>query len=386
MTTVAPIPLRPLNRTRRRSSSVNAISDSSPTSSSSEFDPHHARWTRGSRPDGKRCKRSRTATQQQRDGSFAQPPSPLKHSQRPFPAPYEDAAFWDQPSPFSSRLPPLAPTFGFPAPPPDPSSLFSTSTTFTTSTTDFALPSSSSQRARYRHASAGSPSSTNTFPFQQPSPDSSPKPYSTTFDDSSFSSLHSSAPPSPPSASTTPPSPLAFGFTSAADVAAPLFLGTPLTSSAPSGMVLCDLDEDVPGTAAAEEEEDRKEAERLHHAAFEQLRKATQAEEEGFVERMRRWEVERAQDRARAVRDDSARLASGSADGGDEADDDELEVTLDHPPLDGRLRCAGAAKAPNPAGSVEVDELARRMRGGACELEDYALVREVQARSAAANA
>ncbi|GAA5896649.1 hypothetical protein JCM5296_004198 [Sporobolomyces johnsonii] len=377
MTTVAPIPLRPLNRTRRRSSSVNAISDSSPSSSSSEFDPQHPRWTRGNRPDGKRCKRTRTANQHQRDGSFAQPPSPLKHSQQPFPAPCEDAPFWDQPSPFSSRLPPLAPTFGFPAPP-----------TFATSTTDFALPSSSSHRARSRHASAGSPSSNNTFPFQQPSPDSSPKPYSTTFDDSSFSSLHSSAPPSPPSASTTPPSPLAFGFTGAANPAPPLFLSTALTSSAPTAMILCDLDENVPGAAAAEEEEeeDRKEAERLHRAAFEQLRKATQVEEEGFVDRLRRWEAERAQDRARAVRDESARLGSGSVDGGDEADDDEVEVTLDHPAPEGRLRCAGAAKVPNPVASAEVDELARRLRGGACELEDYALVREVQARSTAANA
>ncbi|GAA6011084.1 hypothetical protein JCM11491_005932 [Sporobolomyces phaffii] len=346
-----PLPLRPLNRTRRRSSSLSAIYTSSPELDHPtlvpDLHPHPHSHSHRKHP-----KRSRVTRN---------PPSPLKHS-RPSPpavAPPESEPEWTVPS----GLAPLAA-----AAPPPPS--------FTSSAFDFALPASASDPTTTRlprNRTVSSPSAATTTAAAaayEPS----------CFADSSFSSLASSSsststslPPSPPSAATSPPSPPTFGFLSSV-------VHHHHRTSSPDGMN-CDDDDD--GQV--------EEAERLYHVAFEQLRTATRRDEEGFVDRMRRWEEA---ERARIV--DQPALAYDDDELDDEADedvghgdaDDELELDLEFKvEVDG---FAPAAPVPLPlplplplrrsrVAEVELDDLAARMQAGACELEDFALVREVQA-------
>ena len=148
-------------------------------------------------------------------------------------------------------------------------------------------------------------------------------------------------------------------------------------------------------------------AESLHRAAFEQLRHATHAEGEGFVERMRRWETERSardalfglgggavmqqsrtSDLAPSIGSGHDRMSGGDDDDDDDNDDedlceddddDEIDILLD--PLDGDMLEFTPVRPPAQRVShAELDELAQRLRTGACEVEDYALVRDVQAR------
>lgn len=147
-------------------------------------------------------------------------------------------------------------------------------------------------------------------------------------------------------------------------------------------------------------------AESLHRAAFEQLRHATHTEGEGFVERMRRWETEksardalfglgggsvqsRVSDLAPSIGDDTSGGVGGDDNNYEEEDDnedlceddddDEIDILLD--PLDGdMLDFAPTRPPPQHVSHAELDELAQRLRTGACEVEDYALVRDVQAR------
>ena len=207
------------------------------------------------------------------------------------------------------------------------------------------------------------------------------------FDDSSFAS--DSPPDSLPSPSTSPDTSLGSSALLAACAAAappsssafalPLPLVPPPLRRATSctSPMQCDpaspLSTPLLSLARADE---LGEAERLHHVAFEQLRSATRDEEEHFVERMRRWEAARGDPFAAEPCDDDGLDVDDemSAD-----EDDEVELTLD---LGSSARSLHERHhdAP-PVSRTELDELARRLQAGACELEDYALVREVQARS-----
>lgn len=123
------------------------------------------------------------------------------------------------------------------------------------------------------------------------------------------------------------------------------------------------------------DDDDEVEAERLHKTAFEQLRSSTQADQESFVERMRRWEAEQS---TRAA-DESVEMlyeepdveGFGKAEGEEE---DEVELMLDLGSSQSHPRSLA------PVSGVEIDDLARRLAAGACELQDFSLVREVQAR------
>jgi len=130
---------------------------------------------------------------------------------------------------------------------------------------------------------------------------------------------------------------------------------------------------------------DEIEAERLHHVAFEQLRKTTKEDEEGFVDRMRRWELEHALESG--VMDDGFVSTSNGVEQEEEEDvqaddeEDELEFQVEvnfEPALE-----TGGRSWQRTSGVTELDfdDLARRMKSGACELEDYGLVREVQAKA-----
>ncbi|GAA5892033.1 hypothetical protein JCM6882_005669 [Rhodosporidiobolus microsporus] len=395
MLSAPPTPIRPPCRTRRRSSSFSTFSSSS---SPATDDPWtHSPTKRGSRPDGKRARRA----------DFRGGDSPLKQSQPLFaPIEYPEsaiAAFWTQPSPFSAApassctAMALAPH----APPPPPSTSTSTSL-FSATARDFSLPSAattSSSNAgwqRARHASAEStffaPSSISSSPGS-----SGGATHRLVFEDSSFSSSHSSrssassssfSPPhSLPSASTSPSSGL-FTFscaphsTSSATLPPPALrrassCHSPLFTPTSTAMVLDSLPsaaDEAQATAAVVQE-----AERLHHVAFEQLRSATRADGEGFVERMRRWEAEQQQgaEEMALEGDDDASEADDDADALDLCqDENEVELTLDL----GGFGVIGGGASPPAVSASELDDLARRLRGGACELEDFALVREVQAR------
>jgi hypothetical protein len=123
---------------------------------------------------------------------------------------------------------------------------------------------------------------------------------------------------------------------------------------------------------------DGVEAERLHKTAFEQLRTTTRADQEGFVERMRRWEAEQA---ARTA-DAGVEMRADEPDQEEELrvsevedeEEDDIELTLE-------LGSQTDRRSPPPVTNAELDELTRRLCAGACELEDFSIVREVQART-----
>ncbi|GAA5997335.1 uncharacterized protein JCM10292_000187 [Rhodotorula paludigena] len=386
MSTVHP---RPLCRTRRRSSSLSAILDDSSASPSSPDSPHraHAPWSRY-----RATKRTRTSTSGD-SPLLAKLASPLKQSQQAlFPPPQEepDTSFWAHPSPFALAPPPpatgAAPFSTFALPSQSPGTLFCTSAS------DFALPSvdfAASRTARARNASTES----TAFPSHISLSSSKGS-----FDDSSFSSLDSSPPHSVPSASTSPDfasalfSPSSSASTTAAAAsrppAAPPVLRRVSSCSSP---MLCDGSMAELGAAPPARCADALvgEAERLHHVAFEHLRESTRAHEAGFVERMRRWEQGREVHLGSSrPQPDEGSDATGLELGDEE---DEIEVMLDlgddapispsAPHAVAPTWQAAPLAPPPPVSRSELDELTRRLCAGACELEDYALVREVQARA-----
>ncbi|GAA5896923.1 uncharacterized protein JCM6883_007056 [Sporobolomyces salmoneus] len=354
--TTAPISLRPLNRTRRRSSSLSAIYSSPELESSPQL-----------RVDRKHSKRSRVTRN---------PPSPLKHSQHAVvPTTIHRAG--------NSEFTPLALTSNSP---------------FSCSAFDFSLPSTSSKS--FSTPPTALPRIPRTRTTSSPSHSSvsppSTTPYeSTTFVDLSFSSSHShspfssssSSPPSPPSAATSPPSPPNFGFL--------LSTARKLPLSEPEPEASFEISEDDESEVLGDEhsmkcdedqgegETELKEAERLYHVAFEQLRRTTREDEESFVDRMRRWEEsehqqskedERIPETAREEEEEDLQEAD------DEEDQDDLEFKVDVD-IDLDIELLGGTKQKQEARvtEFELDELTRRMKSGACELEDYGLVRQAQA-------
>ncbi|KPV78182.1 uncharacterized protein RHOBADRAFT_40726 [Rhodotorula graminis WP1] len=311
------------------------------------------------------------------------PPSPLKQSQPAlYPPPHESHLVWTHPHPFgpalavdpaSSSSP--STSFGAPQTPPR----------FCASAGAFALPGIDEATTTSRTERTRNPS-TESSSFPSHASLSSSK---GSFDDSSFAS--DSPPDSLPSPSTSPDTSLGSSALLAAAAAPPssssaFALPRPLVPPPLRRATSCTSPMQCDPAAAptpllvglANRDDDVDEAERLHHVAFEQLRSATRDEEEHFVERMRRWEAARGDPFAAEpvglldvdVDDEDEDLAL-DGDG-----DDEVEVMLD-------LGTAAPQRhLPPPAVSrAELDELARRLQAGACELEDYALVREVQARS-----
>lgn len=125
------------------------------------------------------------------------------------------------------------------------------------------------------------------------------------------------------------------------------------------------------------------EAERLHHVAFEQLRKTTREDEESFVDRMRRWELEHAaaepNGMAGGMGESFEEEQEAQAD--DEEDELEFQVDVGLDPLDPYDAQGDWRQKKSNVTELDFDDLARRMKGGACELEDYGLVREFQAKS-----
>ncbi|GAA5843014.1 hypothetical protein JCM11251_007312 [Rhodosporidiobolus azoricus] len=407
MLSAPPTPVRPPCRTRRRSSSFSTFS------SSPADDHHHHSWgtppKKGSRHEGKRARRI----------DFRGGDSPLKQSQPLF-APIEShdslsTPFWSQASPFSPAGA-LASTSSasiaaHAAPPPPSTSFFSANArdfslpcSFLSDSTSFSTDATSSAPnpfQRNRHSSSGGSSSLSSSP---PSSSSHPCPSGLVFEDSSFSSSHSSSansttsgyypssspPQSLPSASTSPASATAaFTFSCPPPLSPPLPHSHPTLrrasschlplftpSSLPEAM-LCDgenQDEDEAQKGVVEE------AERLHHVAFEQLRHATSTEGEGLVERMKRWEAEQAASSFSLACEEEMKVVADVEEGDDEdvaslcddEEEDEVELTLD----------LGHAAGPPSAGTrSDLDDLTRRLCAGACELEDFALVREVQART-----
>lgn len=134
-----------------------------------------------------------------------------------------------------------------------------------------------------------------------------------------------------------------------------------------------------------------EEAERLYHVAFEQLRRTTREDEESFVERMRRWEESEHGDLGHVEPSPPVPLPTSSdgripqtsrdeeegdsQEADDEEDDDELELKVDVE-LDFDFE-----PKEKKATEIELDEITRRFKGGACELEDYSLVRHIQAQT-----
>lgn len=312
---------------------------------------------------------------------MAKPPSPLKQSQQAlFPPPPQDEqlhrfSLWTTPSPFAA-----APAAGGPVDPSSAAAPTTTTTTFCASAGAFALPGveeTLNRIQRPRNASTESAS----FPSHASLSSSKGS-----FDDSSFAS--DSPPQSLPSASTSPDSLGASALLAAVAVAAGSGSSVALPVAPPplrratscNSPMLCDGALDPLATPLCRAEE-LGEAERLHHVAFEQLRAATREEEEHFVERMRRWEAARGDpfraegDPDTMEEDDDDEVEFVAAGGADDDNDDEVEVTLDLGL--GSLR----ANHPPAVSRSELDELARRLQAGACELEDFSLVREVQARS-----
>ncbi|GAA5969068.1 hypothetical protein JCM11641_007457 [Rhodosporidiobolus odoratus] len=369
MYSAPPTPLRPLTRTRRRSSSFSTPSSSFDQQTQSDVP------RRGSRQGGKRCKRSISGEVQ------AQPPSPLKRSQAVIPTSFgaEDdlgTSLWTHPSPFTTSFASPFSTASTATAPSTAASLFSASAS------DFSLP-SAGRWPRGRNASSESAGFASTSSLS-----SSPK---ASFEDSSCSSASTStyqSDSSPPQSHGTSASPRSASFTFSC--ARPTF-SLRRASSCHSPM-LCETGSIGDATPMAQAEQLHEaeqldhEAERLHQVAFEQLRSSTRVEEEGFVERMRRWEAE--QDVR--VRENSLEMASvheagvaaddegaGSGSSGEvEEEEEEVEITLDLGTQSARSSC--------PLSGAELDELSRRLKGGACELEDFSLVREVQARRAGA--
>ncbi|GAA5947065.1 hypothetical protein JCM3765_002136 [Sporobolomyces pararoseus] len=372
-TSTAPIPLRPLNRTRRRSSSLSAIYQSSPELDQGHFSTHQIR------SDRKNTKRSRVTKN---------PPSPLKHSQHAVVPAYPE---WSNSSPFTPLAPPPSSAAG---------------STFTSSAFDFSLPTTitslnPSRLPRNRtisspsSSSSSSSSATNSILALPPNtiPSVPLAAYQTNFADSSFSSFHSSssAPPSPPSVATSPPSPPTFGFLSSN----PLNLNSKLPLSEPefSTFVGTSDEELIDGmkcdNLAFEDDGQIQEAERLYHVAFEQLRRTTREDEESFVERMRRWEETEHGTNAvvtsdgripqtipQTMSDEDEEEDSQEAD--DEEDEDELEFKVD---VEVELKPFELESGKRKVTEFELDDLTRRMKSGACELEDYGLVRQVQAQA-----
>ncbi|GAA5876068.1 hypothetical protein JCM16303_007009 [Sporobolomyces ruberrimus] len=381
-TPTAPIPLRPLNRTRRRSSSLSAIYTSSPELDQGQFSPQL-------RPDRKNTKRSRVTRN---------PPSPLKHSQ---PVANTTATLQLGSDTDWSHLSPSRPLAQNPLPPPHPA--------FTSSAFDFSLPSttntslfSTAVPRPHRTRTTSSPStSTLQLPSFETRSSSSPSSstndsprnpltinnYETNFADSSFSSFasnSSSTPPSPPSAATSPPSPPTFGF-----------LSSTIRKHLGESSDEMECDQDQGGTKTNElEGEEEVEAERLYHVAFEQLRKTTREDEESFVERMRRWEEEKEGIERRIPEPILQRTRSTRGGGGAgreeegsslEADDEEEEEEEDEEDqLEFKVEVDPPSFGPSPSEARrkvtqhELDELTTRFKSGACELEDYGLVRQVQ--------
>ncbi|GAA6035896.1 hypothetical protein JCM8097_005151 [Rhodosporidiobolus ruineniae] len=391
MNSAPPTPLRPSCRTRRRSSSFSSFT------SAHSPDQHQAPWPRrGSRPEGKRAKRApvsavafpahahfanqlRSRSLSARSPPTLQSDSPLKHSQPLF-APVQDddlgTSFWTQSSPFTASLASSSSTT--PVPPHSSAAAGAPSTAaslFSASASDFSLPSSAQRwQQRGRH-----PSTESTW---SSSLSSSPRAL-VSFEDSSFSSstsaYHSDSSPSD-SLHSVSPTPFTFScFAAHGPPAPPPVLRR--VSSCHSPMA-CDGGDLTPVEAPAERDQEAEdEAARLHHVAFEQLRSATRADQEGFVERMRRWEAERAPTGDLVLPDEEAEAADDEgaeqvdSEGEEEEDDeDEVEVTLD-------LGAQCDARSPPAVTGFELDELSRRLRAGACELEDFSLVREVQARA-----
>ncbi|BGP36468.1 hypothetical protein JCM10450v2_000368 [Rhodotorula kratochvilovae] len=364
MASVPPTPLRPLCRTRRRSSSLSAIlaqDDLAPPSSSPDRSTPSAAWSQyrsPSRPDAKRAKRTRTAY-----GGESKPPSPLKQSQQAlFPPPEEDPDFalWTHSSPFAAAPNPLVPAFA--SHPPSFQIPAAPAAAFCTTASAFALPGIETSAARFQRSRNASTESTF-FPSHASLSSSKGS-----FDDSSFAS--DSPPQSVPSASTSPEDPSASALFAAVAAGSSVPTQHPIAppplrrASSCTSPMLCDGAVELATPICRAEE--LGEAERLHHIAFEQLRAATREGEEDFVERMRRWEAERGDP---LTLDDAAPAPMD-----DEEEEDEIEVTLD-------LGSSSLQAHPPAVSRTELDELSRRLRAGACELEDYSLVREVQARS-----
>lgn len=128
----------------------------------------------------------------------------------------------------------------------------------------------------------------------------------------------------------------------------------------------------------------QEEAERLYHVAFEQLRRTTREDEESFVERMRRWEetehgtnaVMTSDGRIPEKNEEEEEESSQEAD--DEEDDDELEFKVD---VELELKPFELESGRRKVTEFELEDLTRRLKSGACELEDYGLVRQVQAQT-----
>ncbi|TNY23201.1 voltage gated chloride channel domain-containing protein [Rhodotorula diobovata] len=383
MTSAPPTPLRPLCRTRRRSSSLSSVLPCGDSSTASSPDrgpsPAWGQYRSPTRSDAKRAKRTRV-------GYVRPGPTPraaLVSSSSP-PVPHADPgcdeqlhrfSLWTTPSPFAA-----APAAGGPVDPSSAAAPTTTTTTFCASAGAFALPGveeTLNRIQRPRNASTESAS----FPSHASLSSSKGS-----FDDSSFAS--DSPPQSLPSASTSPDSLGASALLAAVAVAAGSGSSVALPVAPPplrratscNSPMLCDGALDPLATPLCRAEE-LGEAERLHHVAFEQLRAATREEEEHFVERMRRWEAARGDpfraegDPDTMEEDDDDEVEFVAAGGADDDNDDEVEVTLDLGL--GSLR----ANHPPAVSRSELDELARRLQAGACELEDFSLVREVQARS-----
>lgn len=203
----------------------------------------------------------------------------------------------------------------------------------------------------------------------------STSPAASAYSDESLSDESSSAPPTPPPVFHLPIRAPGFALSLAC---------TPASSH---------LDLDLPPRKHDRaDEDDDAEISRLHHLAFEQLRRETDRDGEGFVERLRRWEDSRRRatfDRIGPglgiVVDQDHGSGSGSAgrpsspvsshgdDLGDDEDDDELEVTLSQPP-----ERASASRPTRPPPEFELADLVTRL--SAEGLDDFSAVREYQSR------
>ena len=140
---------------------------------------------------------------------------------------------------------------------------------------------------------------------------------------------------------------------------------------------------------------DEAEISRLHHLAFEQLRRATDRDGEGFVERLRRWEelrrstdfdagdvvglglsVVSEEDRTSGAPTRPPSPGSALDDRDDDDDDDEddgFEVTLSQAPS--RTAQSRPTGLPPP---LEIADLVARLSGEG--LDDFYSVREYQKR------
>ncbi|BGP21559.1 hypothetical protein JCM10295v2_000434 [Rhodotorula toruloides] len=245
--------------------------------------------------------------------------------------------------------------------------------TFTSSAIDFALPATAVTMMRSRNGSSDSGSTPDRLSFDDSSVSSTPTTDSPSTSPPNYSLASSSTSPQLPSSSLL--------FSSAA-------FRTRTASAPASTPMSLDHSTLIPPVPAVDPST-FDEAARLHHVAFEQLRSATREEEEGFVERMRRWEREREArrelfgdgDNILMESDDAARDSSDDEDDRETEDEeeDDLEVQLDFTPP----RLGGGTQVHPPVSRCVLDDLARRLHAGACEIEDFALVRDVQAQTQA---